>query len=102
MWLMLQQDEPDDYVIATGVTHSVKRLVELAFSHVGLDWQQYVKIDPRFIRPAEVDLLIGSPAKATQRFGWTPSVDFAGLVRMMVDADLDRLRRTVEARAVIA
>jgi GDPmannose 4,6-dehydratase len=102
MWMMLQQDEPDDYVIATGVTHSVKHLVELAFSHVGLDWQQYVKIDPRFIRPAEVDLLIGSPAKATQKFGWTPTVDFGGLVRMMVDADLDRLRRTVESRAVIA
>jgi GDPmannose 4,6-dehydratase len=91
MWLMLQQDEPDDYVIATNETHSVRELVELAFSHVGLDWQQYVKIDERFIRPAEVDLLIGNPAKAKQVLGWSPTVDFSGLVRMMVDADLERL-----------
>jgi GDPmannose 4,6-dehydratase len=102
MWLMLQQDQPDDYVVATGVTHSVKHLVELAFAHVSLDWQQYVTIDPRFIRPAEVDLLIGSPAKATQTFGWTPTVDFGGLVRMMVDADLERLRRSMETRTVTA
>jgi GDPmannose 4,6-dehydratase len=100
MWLMLQQDEPDDYVVATGVTHSVKHLVELAFSHAGLDWQQYVTIDPRFIRPAEVDLLIGSPAKATAQLGWKPSVDFGGLVRMMVDADLERLTHSVESRTV--
>jgi GDPmannose 4,6-dehydratase len=98
--MMLQQDQPDDHVVATGVTHSVKHLVELAFAHVGLDWQQYVTTDPRFIRPAEVDLLIGSPAKATQTFGWTPTVDFGGLVRMMVDADLARLESaTVTARA---
>lgn len=94
MWLMLQQDQPDDYVVATGVTHSVKRLVELAFSHVGLDWQQYVKLDPRFVRPAEVDLLIGDPKKAKEKLGWTPSVDFEGLVKMMVDADVERLSRT--------
>jgi GDPmannose 4,6-dehydratase len=93
MWLMLQQDEPDDYVISTNETHSVRELVELAFSHVDLDWQQYVKTDERFIRPAEVDLLIGNPAKAKQVLGWTPSVDFAGLVRMMVDADVERLSR---------
>jgi GDPmannose 4,6-dehydratase len=99
MWMMLQQDQPDDYVVATGVTHSVKELVELAFSHVGLDWQQYVKIDPRFIRPAEVDLLIGDPAKAKATLGWQPKVDFAGLVRMMVDADLARLSATVAAGA---
>jgi GDPmannose 4,6-dehydratase len=91
MWLMLQQDQPDDYVVATGVTHSVKELVELAFGHVGLDWQKYVKIDQRFIRPAEVDLLIGDPAKARATLGWTPEVDFAGLIQMMVDADMERL-----------
>jgi GDPmannose 4,6-dehydratase len=91
MWLMLQQDEPDDYVIATNETHSVRELVELAFAHVGLDWQEFVKVDERFIRPAEVDLLIGGPAKAKQILGWSPTVDFAGLVRMMVDADLERL-----------
>jgi GDPmannose 4,6-dehydratase len=96
MWLMLQQDQPDDYVVATGVTHSVKELVELAFSHVGLDWQQYVKIDARFIRPAEVDLLIGNPEKAQKTLGWQPKVDFGGLVRMMVDADLERLSGTVK------
>jgi GDPmannose 4,6-dehydratase len=91
MWLMLQQDEPDDYVIATNETHSVRELVELAFAHVGLDWQEFVKVDERFIRPAEVDLLIGGPAKAKQILGWSPTVDFGGLVRMMVDADLERL-----------
>jgi GDPmannose 4,6-dehydratase len=91
MWLMLQQDQPDDYVVATGVTHSVKRLVELAFSHVGLDWEKYVTLDPRFVRPAEVDLLIGDPSKAKTALGWTPTVDFEGLVRMMVDADIQRL-----------
>jgi GDPmannose 4,6-dehydratase len=91
MWMMLQQDQPDDYVVATGVTHSVKRLVELAFSHVGLDWEKHVTLDPRFVRPAEVDLLIGDPSKAKAALGWTPSVDFDTLVRMMVDADLQRL-----------
>jgi GDPmannose 4,6-dehydratase len=91
MWMMLQQDTPDDYVVATGVTHSVKQLVELAFSHAGLDWQQHVTIDPRFIRPAEVDLLIGDPAKAKKALGWVPSVTFEALVKMMVDADIDRL-----------
>jgi GDPmannose 4,6-dehydratase len=93
MWLMLQQDEPDDYVIATGVTHTVKRLVEVAFAHAGLDWQQYVKIDQRFIRPAEVDLLIGDPAKAKKTLGWEPTVDFEALVRMMVDTDIERHER---------
>src|SRR3982750_320101 len=85
MWLMLQQERADDYVIATGESHSVHDLVELAFSHVGLDWQKHVKLDPRFLRPAEVDHLIGDPAKATAALGWKPEVDFAGLVRMMVD-----------------
>jgi GDPmannose 4,6-dehydratase len=93
MWKMLQQDEPDDYVIATGETHTVQEFVEIAFGHAGLDWQEYVKVDPAFIRPAEVDLLIGDPAKAKTKLGWEPSVDFRGLVEMMVDADLDALSR---------
>src|SRR6187401_2974912 len=90
MWLMLQQDEPDDYVIATGESHSVRELVEVAFGHIGLDWQKYVKLDPRFLRPAEVDHLIGDPAKAKATLGWKPDVDFIGLVKMMVDADVRR------------
>jgi len=90
MWLMLQQDTPDDYVIATGVTHSVKHLVDTAFKHVGLDYQKYVRTDPRFIRPAEVDLLIGDASKAKEKLGWTPAVSFEQLVEMMVDADLER------------
>jgi GDPmannose 4,6-dehydratase len=93
MWLMLQQDSADDYVIATGKSHSVQDLVELAFGHVGLDWQKYVRLDPKFLRPAEVDHLIGDPAKAKAALGWKPDVDFAGLVRMMVDADMERLSR---------
>ena len=91
MWLMLQQDQPDDYVVATGEAHSVQELVEVAFAHAGLDWHQHVGVDPRFLRPAEVDHLIGNPAKARQKLGWQPSVDFKGLVGMMVDADLARL-----------
>ena len=81
MWRMLQQDEPDDYVVATGETHTVERLVEVAFGHVGLDWRDHVRTDPAFIRPAEVDLLVGDPAKAKSTLGWEPSVDFEGLVR---------------------
>ena len=92
MWLMLQQDKPGDYVIATGEAHSVKELVQIAFAHVGLDWQKHVGIDPAFLRPAEVDHLIGDPAKARRELGWQPSVDFKGLVTMMVDADLARLK----------
>jgi GDPmannose 4,6-dehydratase len=92
MWLMLQQDKPDDYVIATGETHTVKRLVELSFAAVDLDWQKYVVLDPAFVRPAEVDLLIGSPAKATKELGWKPEVSFEKLVEMMVNADIDRLK----------
>jgi len=94
MWLMLQQDEPDDYVVAMGVDHSVRELVEIAFSHAGLDWEQHVRIDPAFLRPAEVDHLIGNPAKARERLGWESSVDFKGLVQMMVDADLERVAAT--------
>src|SRR5688500_6781876 len=83
MWLMLQQDTPDDYVIATGQTPAVKNLVEAACGHAGLDWQKYVKLDPRFLRPAEVDLLIGDPSKARKALGWTPEVDFERLVKIM-------------------
>ena len=90
MWLMMQQDQPDDYVVATGETHTVQRLVELAFERAGLDWQKHVTTDPRFIRPAEVDLLIGDPAKAKTELGWTPEVTFEQLVAMMVDADIQR------------
>ena len=91
MWLMLQQPTPDDYVVATGKSHSVRDLVEVAFGHVGLDWKQHVEVDPKFLRPAEVDHLIGNAAKARQTLGWAPSVDFAGLVGMMVDGDVERL-----------
>ncbi len=93
MWLMLQQPEPDDYVIATGETHSVEELVATAFQHVGLDWQKYVVTDPAFVRPAEVDLLIGDPTKAREKLGWTPKTSFQQLVELMVDADLARLTR---------
>ena len=95
MWMMLQQDEGDDYVVATGETHTVERLVEVAFSHVGLDWHDYVTLDERFVRPAEVDLLIGDRSKAEARLGWTPTVDFEQLVHMMVDSDLERLGAAV-------
>ena len=97
MWLMLQQDQPDDYVIATGESHSVRELVEVAFGHVGLEWQKYVRLDPSLIRPAEVDHLIGDATKARQQLGWAPSVDFHGLVHMMVDADMKRHGQPVGA-----
>jgi GDPmannose 4,6-dehydratase len=90
MWMMLQQEQPDDYVIATGQSHSVRELVEAAFGHAGLDWQKYVRIDPALLRPAEVDHLIGDAAKARRVFGWKPSVSFEQLIGMMVDADLAR------------
>ena len=92
MWSMLQLDEPQDFVIATGRTHSVREFLEIAFEHVGLHWQDYVVQDPRFMRPAEVDQLVGDAAKAKQVLGWEPEVSFDHLVRMMVDADLDLLR----------
>jgi len=92
MWLMLQQPEPDDYVIATGETHSVRELVEIAFGHVGLDWERYVVIDPKLVRPAEVDLLLGDASKARRQLGWKPRVTFRQLVERMVEADLARLR----------
>jgi GDPmannose 4,6-dehydratase len=92
MWMMLQQDHADDYVVGTGETHSVRELCQAAFSHVGLDWQEFVVVDPKFYRPAEVDLLISDPAKARRVLGWKPEVEFRSLVEMMVDADLELLR----------
>ena len=92
MWLMLQQDEPDDYVVSTGETHSVRELCEVAFSYLGLNYEEHVVIDEKFYRPAEVDLLIGDATKAHTQLGWKPSVDFPGLIRLMVDADLEALR----------
>ena len=91
MWLMLQQDHAEDYVIATGIGHSVRDLVEIAFTHAGLDWQEHVRIDPAFLRPAEVDHLIGNPTKATFDLDWEPTVGFDRLIRFMVDADVERL-----------
>jgi GDPmannose 4,6-dehydratase len=95
MWAMLQQDEPDDYVVATGETHSVKELCEVAFARAGLDYEEHVQIDERFIRPAEVDVLVGDATKAREKLAWAARVDFVGLVEMMVDADLDALRRQI-------
>lgn len=94
MWLMLQKDRPDDYVIATGISHSVRDLVEVAFEHVGLDWHKYVRTDSRFLRPAEVDHLVGDASKAQRELGWQPTLDFKRLVTMMVDADLGRLTKS--------
>jgi GDPmannose 4,6-dehydratase len=91
MWMMLQQDRADDYVIATGISHSVRDLVQVAFGYVGLDWQKYVKTDPSLIRPAEVEHLIGDSSKARAELHWQPAVDFEGLIKMMVDADLERV-----------
>ena len=90
MWRMLQQDKPSDYVIATGVQHSVRDLVEQAFTAGGLDWREHVEMDPKFLRPAEVDLLVGDASKARRELGWTPRVDFSHLVEMMVRADFER------------
>ena len=91
MWLMLQQDTPDDYVVGTNETHTVREFVEIAFGHLGLDWQKYVLVDPAFFRPAEVDLLLGNPAKAKQQLGWEPEVSFPELVTMMVDSEMRTL-----------
>ncbi|MGQ9626368.1 MAG: GDP-mannose 4,6-dehydratase [Anaerolineae bacterium] len=92
MWLMLQQDEPEDYVVATGVTHSVRELCEVAFTYLELDWRDYVVVDPRFFRPAEVDLLVGDATKARQKLGWKSTVSFEELIHMMVDADMEALQ----------
>ena len=88
MWRMLQADEPDDFVVGTGETHSVREFLEVAFAHAGLDWQEHVKLDPRYLRPAEVDLLLADPAKAKEKLDWTPTVGFRELVTMMVDSDV--------------
>jgi GDPmannose 4,6-dehydratase len=91
MWLMLQQEQADDYVVATGETHSVREFLELAFGYVNLNWEDYVRFDERYLRPAEVELLIGDPAKTKEKLDWQPSVNFEQLVRLMVDADLEAL-----------
>jgi GDPmannose 4,6-dehydratase len=96
MWLMLQQEEPDDYILATNETHSVREFAEKAFAHVGLNWREFVQHDARYERPAEVDLLIGNGAKAKKKLGWEPKVRFDDLVRIMVDADMDLVRRQLE------
>ena len=91
MWRILQADQPDDFVLATNETHTVKEFVQEAFGHVGLEWEKYIKYDARYERPAEVDLLIGDPAKAKRQLGWEPKVRFKELVQIMVDADLEML-----------
>jgi GDPmannose 4,6-dehydratase len=96
MWLMLQQDKADDYVVATNETHSVKEFCQEAFGLLGLDWEKYVKYDARYERPAEVDLLIGNPAKAAKQLGWKPKVLFKELVKIMVEADLDLAKREAQ------
>jgi GDPmannose 4,6-dehydratase len=98
MWLMMQAEEPDDYVIATGETHSVREFLEEAFGHLGLDWEKHVEIDPRYFRPAEVDLLLGDPTKARTILGWEPKVSFKELVKIMVDSDMKLAEREQRAR----
>jgi GDPmannose 4,6-dehydratase len=98
MWLMLQQDQPDDYIIATNETHSVKEFLEVAFGHAGLDWRKFVEIDEKYFRPAEVDLLIGDYSKAKKKLGWEPKTRFADLAKLMVDADIRRLKEHREGR----
>lgn len=100
MWLMLQQDQPDDYVIATGETHSVQEFVEASFSSVGLDWEKYVEIDPKYYRPAEVDLLIGDASKAKAQLGWEPTITFKGLVDLMVEADMAQVSSELQPQRV--
>ena len=102
MWLMLQQEAPDDYLVATGETHSVQEFVEEAFGFVDLDWQEFVVQDSKFYRPAEVDLLVGDPAKAGEKLGWEPSVSFKELVRLMVKADLEVWERRIKQDAALA
>jgi GDPmannose 4,6-dehydratase len=98
MWLMLQQDKPDDYVIATNETHTVREFLEVAFGHVGIDWKKHVEIDPRYFRPAEVELLIGDYSKAKRQLGWEPKTKFAELTKLMVDADVELLRKHREGK----
>ncbi len=98
MWLMLKQPEPDNYVIATGVNHSVKELVEIAFSHAGLDYKKYVKVDPKLVRPAEVDVLLGDPSYAKKKLGWEPEMRFEDMIKMMVDKDLERYEKILKEK----
>jgi GDPmannose 4,6-dehydratase len=98
MWLMLQQEKPDDYVIATGETHSVREFLDEAFRHVGLDWNKYVALDERYLRPSEVDLLLGDASKAKRQLGWAPKTKFRDLVKLMVDADVQLLKDHMEGR----
>jgi GDPmannose 4,6-dehydratase len=98
MWLMLQQDEPDDYVVGSGKTHSVRKLCEVAFSYLGLDWQDHVVVDPKFLRPADVDFLVADATKARTKLGWEPNVTFEELIQIMVDADLEALKRENDLR----
>jgi GDPmannose 4,6-dehydratase len=102
MWLMLQQNEPGDYVVGTGETHTVQEFVEIAFDRVGLDWQKYVVIDPKYVRPAEVDLLLADPSKARRMLGWKPSIRFEQIVWMMVDSDLALARAASQRKALVA
>jgi GDPmannose 4,6-dehydratase len=99
MWLMLQQDEPDDYVVATGESHSVREVLDIAFGALGIEWQKYVEIDPRYFRPTEVDHLHGDPSKAMRVLGWKPKVSFRGLIEMMVRADEEDVRGSLTGRA---
>jgi GDPmannose 4,6-dehydratase len=102
MWLMLQQDQPDDYVIATGETHSVREFLEEAFALVGLNWEKHVVLDPRYIRPAEVDILVGDPGKARRKLGWEPKIKYKDLVKLMVEADVELLKAHREGRIKVA
>jgi len=97
MWLMMQQDEPNDYVIATGETHSVREFAEEAFAYAGLDWEKHVRHDPRYYRPTEVDVLLGDAQKAREKLGWRPQVTFKDLVHLMVDADIEEVERPRDA-----
>jgi GDPmannose 4,6-dehydratase len=101
MWLMLQQDQPDDYVVATGETHSVREFLEESFRYAGLDWTKYVELDPRYLRPSEVDLLIGDASKAKLQLNWEPKTKFKELVRLMVDADIQLLKDHREGRVKV-
>jgi GDPmannose 4,6-dehydratase len=98
MWMMLQQPEPDDYVVGTGVTHSVRELCQVAFGYLGLNWEDYVVSDPKFLRPAEVDQLVADPHKAREKLGWEPRVSFEELIHMMVDTDIEALQRMLRNR----
>jgi len=96
MWLMLQQEKPDDYVISTGITHSVRDLVQIAFDYVNLNWKDYVMVDPKFVRPAEVELLLGDSTKALKKLGWAPETSFEELIKMMIEADLERIENDIK------